>query len=403
MVKLEKSKLDKKHLKFVFCAIVVMVVWLLCFHTLMGGTLLTPEFHNSYLLQVKSWFDGVLKIESGEKYTWLELAIFRGDYYLSFPPVPSVIMIPWYLAFGIDAPSNLIIAIHALIALVGVYFIFAKMGWSEEKCLFWTALATFGSNFLVIASNGGVWYQAQVLNFCFLAWGIYFWLCKKYVPAFFLLALSVGCRPFSVIICLILYVWSVRELLKKWKTIFFMSIGPVLVAFALGMYNFVRFGNPLEFGHNYLPEFLNSPNGQFSLAYLVQNLINILRPVTLDRSLSIRFELFDGFMFFLANPIFAVWAWEIFQNAKAKTLKKKDAIVFAGFAVGLIALCLHKTMGGWQFGTRYLVDLIPFCFLFFIGRGSKKITVQRWCVLSCAVIFNMFGTIYINLVAPQLL
>lgn len=402
VAKMGKTSLRQNHGKVVFCAVVAAVVWFLCFHTLMGGTLLEPDPYNSYLLQAKNWVDGTLEIENGEKYTWLELAIFKGGYYLSFPPVPSVIMVPWYLAFGMDAPSNFIIAVHALVALVGVYFVFAKMGWPEESCLFWAALATFGSNFLSIASSGGVWYQAQMLNFCFVAWGIVFWLCKKYIPAFFLLALSVGCRPFSAIICLILYVWSVRDLWGNWKRIFCMSIAPALVAFALGMYNFVRFGNPLEFGHNYLPEFLNSANGQFSVTYLVQNLMNILRPVTLDAALNIQFELFNGFMFFVANPIFAVWAWEIFRNAREKTLQKKDAVVFAGFAAGMLALCLHKTMGGWQFGTRYLVDLISFCFLFFIGKPGKGITLQKWCVLNCAVIFNMFGTVYINLVAPQL-
>lgn len=393
--------MSKQHRKTVFYASIVIIVWFLCYHTLMGGTLLQPEAHNSYLLQVENWLHGSCKIQNGEQYPWLELAIFNGDYYLSFPPVPSVIMIPWYLAFGMNAPSNLIVAIHALIAFIGVYFIFAKIGWSEEKSLFWAILATFGSNFSVISSDGGVWLQAQMLNFCFVSWGIYFWICKRYLPAFALLALSVGCRPFSVIICLILYVWSVQELFGKWKTILCMSIVPALVALSLGAYNFVRFGNPLEFGHNYLPEFLNSPDGQFSPVYLVQNLIRILRPVTLDSDLRIRFELFDGFLFFVANPIFAVWAWEIFKSIRKKDITKRDIVVLLGFVAGLLALCLHKTMGGWQFGTRYLVDLIPYCCLFFIGKAGTRITIQKWCVLCCSVIFNAFGTIYINLVAPQ--
>lgn len=391
--------MKRNHKTTILCAVAIMIVWFLCYHTLMGGTLLQTEYHNSYLVQVENWLNGSLKIQNGEQYTWLELAIFNGDYYLSFPPIPSVIMIPWYLIFGMSAPSNLIIALHSLIALVGVYFIFAKIGWSPEKCFYWTILATLGSNFLEIASNGGVWLQAQMLNFCFVSWGIYFWICKKYIPAFALLALSVGCRPFSVIICFILYFWSVRELFGQWGKIISMSIIPALVAFTLGMYNFVRFSNPFEFGHNYLPEFMNSPDGQFSLVYVIPNLINIFRPITLDRSLKIQFEVFNGFVFFVANPIFAVWVLEIICSIKAKSFKRKDAVILIGFVTGLLALCMHKTMGGWQFGTRYLVDLIPFCFLFFVGKGESKTTVQKYCILNCAAIFNMFGTIYINLVA----
>ena len=34
-------------------------------------------------------------------------------------------------------------------------------------------------------------------------------------------------------------------------------------------YNLARFGNPLEFGHNYLPEFTRAADGQFSFAYQI--------------------------------------------------------------------------------------------------------------------------------------
>ena len=31
--------------------------------------------------------------------------------------------------------------------------------------------------------------------------------------------------------------------------------------------------------------------------------------------------------------------------------------------VHLLLICCHKTLGGWQFGNRYLVDFLPFQFL----------------------------------------
>ena len=41
--------------------------------------------------------------------------------------------------------------------------------------------------------------------------------------------------------------------------------------------NAARFGNPMEFGHNYLPEFVRAEKGQFSLSYAMGHLKQLLR------------------------------------------------------------------------------------------------------------------------------
>ena len=41
---------------------------------------------NSFTLQACSWLKG--RLDLGENYPWLELAIYEGKYYVSFPPFP---------------------------------------------------------------------------------------------------------------------------------------------------------------------------------------------------------------------------------------------------------------------------------------------------------------------------
>ena len=43
------------------------------------------------------------------------------------------------------------------------------------------------------------------------------------------------------------------------------------MAAAYGAYNHVRFGNPFEFGHNYLPEFSFQGGIQFSFNHIAKN------------------------------------------------------------------------------------------------------------------------------------
>ena len=82
-------------------------------------------------------------------------------------------------------------------------------------------------------------------------------------------------------------------------------IAPAAVAIFLMVYNYVRFGKIFEFGHNYLPEFLNAQNGQFSFEYLLQNLKNALRiPLQINNGkISVVFDQFGSNNFFIVNPI----------------------------------------------------------------------------------------------------
>ena len=88
--------------------LILMAIGYLLIHDLAGGTLFSHDPHDSYTLQAQAWLDGKAYLETGADYTWLELAIYNGQYFVSFPPVPSVVMLPFVLLFGGDTPLSLI-------------------------------------------------------------------------------------------------------------------------------------------------------------------------------------------------------------------------------------------------------------------------------------------------------
>ena len=166
-------------------------------------------------------------------------------------------------------------------------------------------------------------------------------------------------------------------------------------------YNLARFGNPLEFGHSYLPEFTRAANGQFSPVYLASNLLNLLRPVTLDSNLQLHFELFNGFLFFLANPLFLLWAFcvaavRLRREPRSAALPLPAQGWFTVLVCLLLTLltCMHRTMGGWQFGTRYLVDLFPWVVLWFLNRPAWRPGTGSWTLCGAAILFNLYGAVY---------
>ena len=59
-------------------------------------------------------------------------------------------------------------------------------------------------------------------------------------------------------------------------------------------------------------------------------------------------------------------------------------------------LLCHKTFGGWQFGARYLCDLIPMLMLFQL-RGRAKRAHWETAVGLFAIAFNIYGAILFHL------
>ena len=55
---------------------------------LTGGSFAGSSAYNSYTLQAMAWRDGMVSL--GRDYPHLELAVYNNDWYVSFPPVPSV-------------------------------------------------------------------------------------------------------------------------------------------------------------------------------------------------------------------------------------------------------------------------------------------------------------------------
>lgn len=176
---------------------------------------------------------------------------------------------------------------------------------------------------------------------------------------------------------------------------------PAFIALSYCSYNYIRFNDPFEFGHNYLPEFTGAGNEQFGLQYLQENAYNIfLRPVTLLGDASLDIPQFNGFMFFVANPIFIIWFVMVIRDVSSKKMTLEKILLIIGFSATLLLLLSHKTFGGWQFGARYTVDLLPFVLLYFLFSNKGKPAKWEFFLGSFALLFNLYGAVFMHLQIP---
>ena len=408
--------------------IILIVIGYVFIHDLLGGTLFDHNHWDSYTLQAMAWLDG--KVGLGQNYSWLELAIYDNDWFVSFPPFPSVLMLPWaFIAktFGGIVHNNILMIVYTIITIILVNKCLKFFKYSEEQSAFWSVVVVLGSNMMWMSTMGGVWFQAQLLNMLFCVIAVLCAFYDKRIPAFICLACAFGCRPFSLFYYAVLFVWFYKkdveknqingkkngnqdkvisgfDKLKNILVIVFKGqwracIVPACMAVGYMIYNYVRFDSPFEFGHNYLPEFTESENGQFNMVYLLENLSNLfIRGFKFKENLRLEIPIFNGFWFYIANPFFLIMFACIIKNLKNKDFDIVRIVLLVCMFANIIALCIHKTLGGWQFGARYTVDLIPFA-LMYVLLSKKEAKFEKWetYVGIFAIMFNLYGVMYIYL------
>ena len=205
-------------------------------------------------------------------------------------------------------------------------------------------------------------------------------LCKERTKglSLFLLCCASGCRPFPSGIILPLdhlYLHSplsihgnqAKDLLaeKKCRLHSYSAISCILPPSELFA---VR--NPMEFGHNYLPEFTNSENGQFHPSYMIQNLYNLIRLPDFSPETKMSIPQFNGMNIIICFRFSfggCMWLW----TSKSPTVI--DLLVLCCVILHILMLVSHKTMGGYHYGNRYIADTMP---AVFTAICSSKINLK---------------------------
>ena len=353
-------------------------------------------YYPSYLLQAQAWLRGSLALD--RNYEALELAVYNGRYYVSFPPIPSIPMLIGTLIWGSNVPGGLFQKVYAGVAcLVVLSALSRRRRVRAAECVAWAIFICFGSALLPITLIGGVWYEAQILAFLFSVSAVA--AMRRNLPTLscLLYALSVGCRPFSIClgpVLLMLYLRlrrgdGARDKLLRLAPGLILGLG---VAACYATYNYARFGNIFEFGHNYLPEFTRAKYGQFSFHYIANNWFTLFfgSPVTLRQG-RLAINQF-GFSMFLSCPILLCnVVWLIDDIVKRRFTREKLVILAMG-ALNVLLLLMHRTLGGYQFGLRYALELVPLCFAYLlISPNRRRLAGWEAAVMTFGLVFNFVG------------
>lgn len=382
------------------CLIFVILVGFL--HIYHHIPLLSPSPYNSYTRQAMAWRSGRTFLP--EDVPHLELAIFEGRYYVSFPPVPSVPI--FFLSFLIEdqIPDGLLVKAYLLCAMVLIYALLLRRGYPLLLASTFSFMVCLASSMLPLVLSGAVWYQAQVLAFLLIVLAIERMDKGHPTASLLFFALSVGCRPFNVFYGPLLLLWQVKKGKENGgrfsdaiKSLLPGILMGLLIAAAYAVYNAVRFSNPLEFGHNHLPEFSFQGGKQFSISHIAKNINTfLLTPPFESANGQLVFRKF-GFSMLVANPVLLLLVcWALLDLFGHKMNRQKGTVMLC-FLAHLFFLLMHRTFGGYQYGSRYAVDLIPYAVLYFLTCKRKKLVIPEWLVLGFGFCLSVWGSMAIVL------
>ena len=324
----------------------------------------------------------------------------RYRWYVSFPPVPAVLLLPFVAAFGL---STLDVLFWVLLAGLGPALLFVVLrslresgqsGRSERDDLLLTALFAFGSVYFFVAVQGTVWFAAHVAATIFVCLYLLFAVgARRPLLAGLALGFAFLCRPTTLLLAIFFLFELSRGRDRNGRSparslaAFALPLG-VLGLLAMG-HNLARFGDPLEFGHRFLQVRWRDRIetwGLFSLHYLPRNLtvFFLSLPWWLGQSPFVRISR-HGLALWLTTPNLL---WSVWPKRLDRT------IVGLWSAVVVTALCtlLYQNTGWVQFGPRFSLDYLPLLFVL-IALGGRRFGVAFWACAVFALVVNTFGAV----------
>jgi len=228
-----------------------------------------------------------------------DASLYNHRYYVYYGVVPAVlILLPYSVLTGGDLSQNAATLICALVGFLCLYRTyrraqtryFENVGpWVDAVCVLLLGFATLAP---VLVKCSGVYELAVASGFACSAAGIYFLYRSLESPkarlarlaaASLMLGLAVGCRPDYVLTLPVLAAaaFLIRRVdpSKEPERPSFQScaaaavLPALVVGLLLAVYNYERFGNPMEFGFNYgMNAFTGSGRPVTSLSFMGPNL-----------------------------------------------------------------------------------------------------------------------------------
>lgn len=428
---------ETKKRRLLLALLVYAVVVAIMMLTAGNERLRTHNPFNHYAHLAQAFLHGRLDLENGPPAyaQGNDFAFFENKWWISFPPFPAVLMMPFVALAG--SPENFQDGQFIIwVSGVGPAMLFLaleklrrtkRIDRSEADNLRLAGLFAFGTVYFFTSVNGGVWFAAHVVAVGAMA---VFALCaldaERPIAAGIAAACLFNTRPHTLLVGAFFVFEAIRVSAKDgvaedgplldriratWSRVDGAALqkkllpffAPIVVGLALAsFYNHARFHtwSPNDFGHEYLTVVWKDRMarwGLFGFHYLPKNLgvfFTILPWLPPKGSQGVApFQINEhGLALWFTTPFYLILLWPKRWDWLYTTL-----IVAA---LGPLVFDLLYQNSGWrQFGYRFSNDYAILLFLA-LGASGRRMGKRFWIAAAWAIVWNTFGAISFDRAAP---
>ena len=359
-----------------------------------------------------------------------DYALWQGHKYLPFGPLPGLLLIPFLPLIGLFGGDDAWVG--ALFTLLNV-FLFARVleragVWGERRN--WSLLLFFGGTvYFSVALIGGSWAFAHVIATTTLLLAAHEALGKQRPLLIGLFLGLAAATRMTTIFALPFFMWLLWTTGKgsritdersetnpapnpqsltpthAVRSVALLALGLAGPVALVALYNYARFGNPLESGYAladlYFPVLEEARRqGLFSLAHIPKNLFMMLLqgplPHPSENAPVLQFPYLRpspwgmGLFFTSAALLYA------FRGLRARLREPLTMACWLGVLSLMLPIISYYGVGIVQFGYRYALDFLPFL-LILAARGlpNPMTTGSRVLIITCVAV-NLWGAVLLS-------
>lgn len=368
-----------------------------------------PQSYYDYTFRVAAnMLSGSVAFTSKQP-TWLnEFVPFEGVYYSVFPLGAVVSMMPFAFlkTLGLikEMPGAWVAALIAASACFLLLKIASRYDVDNKKRILFSLAILFGTFTWTNLTFAGAWQLALGFALVGELGAIYFTVFdRRPLVAGIFFAMAFGNRTENLLTApMFMYLLARSEPAESFhaddsdklrRLTAFCAI-PFVLGVSTLIYNYVRFHSFTDFGYARIPGVLDEPwynHGIFSVRYIPGQAWEMLIKMWNWKS-QFPYLVPDGFSssILFSSPFLLL----IFRvGAKDGALKLASWIAVAALT---LVLWMHGNSGGWQFGYRYAMVLLPWMFVLLLESSKKRATPVEWALCGVAFVANAYATWLFN-------
>ncbi len=344
-----------------------------------------PQAYDYFVRLADAFLHGRLHLL--EAPSWLnELVPGGGGWYVVYPPVPALLLVPFVAAFGAEFPQQLASCLFGATSVGLAWLLLGRFALDVRRRMILTLVFGFGTVFWYVAETGSAWYLGHVTAVMFSLAAAILALDRRWPLVIGVLLglaaisrLPVALASLGVLMLLLGIGWPLRvpadRALAVRRTLGF-GIGmavPVGLYFA---YNLARWGTVIDQGYTRIPGVLEDPiyekYGIFAIEYIPRHLHAIfLRSWNFVDDPPFFQPSWWGLGLFLTTPVL-VWL--------VRARLQDPRVLGSAIATALVAIPIvtHGNVGLAQFGYRFSLDVQVFLFIILATVFERGMSRLAW-------------------------